>query len=156
MNPYMYIKIGPRIPIFWTVHGSIYADRSMNPYIKIGPWIPTFWPIRESLYSHRSVDLYIHRGPWIPIFLIGPWIPLFEAFGQLLNMTHHLILESIWLIPLSLSPHYHKYESYYMTHNPLTTLYMAILHVKIVWLSVATITTTFILELRLNIETLDQ
>ena len=113
MNPY--IKIGPRNPIFWTVHGSIYADRPMNPYIKIGPWIPTFWPIRESLYSHRSVDLYIHRGPWIPIFLIGPWIPLFEAFGQLLNMTHHLILESIWLIPLSLSPHYHKYESYYMT-----------------------------------------
>ena len=40
------------------------------------------------------------------------------------NMTHIFETHSI--------PFFHNYESYYMTHNPLTTLYMAILHVKIV------------------------
>ena len=37
-----------------------------------------------------------------------------------------------------------------MTHNPLTSLEMARLHVKIVWLSVATITTFFYGSWKLN------
>ena len=67
-------------------------------------------------------------------------------------MTHYLILESIWLISLSLFPYMHKYDSSFI----ISPMDMAILHAKLVWLSVATITTSFSIWLRLSIETLNQ
>jgi len=67
-------------------------------------------------------------------------------------MTHYLTLESIWLISLSLFPYMHKYDSSFI----ISPMDMAILHAKLVWLSVATITTSFSIWLRLSIETLNQ
>ena len=67
-------------------------------------------------------------------------------------MTHYLILESIWLISLSLFPYMHKHDSSFI----ISPMDMAILHAKLVWLSVATITTSFSIWLRLSIETLNQ
>ena len=104
-----------------------------------------------------SKNLERFGGPWIPAFpfkntdgpggFVDPCICCL-----LLRMTHHLTLESIWLISLSLFPYMHKYDSSFI----ISPMDMAILHAKLVWLSVATITTSFSIWLRLSIETLNQ
>ena len=77
---------------------------------------------------------------------------MLEIETEVMRMTHHLTLESIWLISLSLFPYNHKYDGKFV----IGSMDLAILHVKFIWLSVATITTSFSIWLRLYIETVNQ
>ena len=102
----------------------------------------------DDLYSRISINSKF--GVFWPLSTRLPGTPL--NLPEVIGMTHYLTLESIWLISLSLFPYMHKYDSSFI----ISPMDMAILHAKLVWLSVATITTSFSIWLRLSIETLNQ
>ena len=160
MNPYMYIKIGPRIPIFWTVHGSIYAD----PYMRIGQWIPILRSVRGSLHSGRSIDPYIFNRSMDPFIQNGPLILIFKSVrGSLYSWipicrsVHEFLYADRSVVPYPLAglriPIFSAVRGSLINHN---FYYMAILQVKIIWLSIATITTILFRGFHLYLDRLNQ